>query len=55
MGLLGNLIGTAIDVAVLPVRLAVDVVTLPASADDPERGPFDNTAKGLKDIADDLL
>jgi len=55
MGLLGSLIGTVVNVAVLPVRLAVDVVTLPATADDPSRGPFDSTAQGLKNIADGLL
>lgn len=55
MGLLGSILGTAIDIAVLPVRLAVDVVNLPETADDPKRGPLDNTTKGLKDIVDDIL
>ena len=55
MGLLGSLIGTAFDLAVLPVRVAVDVATLPAPALDPKAGPFDATKKGLEDLKDDLL
>lgn len=46
----------AVGVVVAPVALVADVVSLPATADDLHRGPFDNTAaalnlvgKGLKD------
>lgn len=55
MGLLGNLICAAIDTATLPLRVAADIATLPESAMDPSKGPFDHTAKGLKDLKDDLL
>lgn len=48
---LGNLLTGAAEVAtgvvVAPVALAVDVVTLPASAEDPRKHPFDRTAKAL--------
>jgi hypothetical protein len=55
MGLLSSLIRTTVDVVVLPVRVVVDVLTLPASAEDPKRGPFDNTTEGLTHIKDDLI
>ena len=48
---LGNLITGATKVATAvvtaPVALVVDVVSLPASAADANRGPFDHTAKAL--------
>lgn len=50
-GILGNLVEGAAKVAVgavvAPVALAVDVVSLPATADDLKRGPFDQTSKAL--------
>lgn len=45
--LLSNLTKAAVSVALSPVALAVDIVTLPASAEDPKRGAFDRTAKLL--------
>lgn len=37
----------AVGVVVAPVALVADVITLPASAEDPHRGAFDNTAAAL--------
>lgn len=47
-GLLSGLTKAAVSVALTPVALVVDVVTLPASAEDYRKGPFDNTAALLK-------
>lgn len=44
---LTNLAKAAAAVAVAPVAVVVDVVTLPASANDWNKGPFDRTAKVL--------
>lgn len=45
--LLSNIAKATVAVAVAPVALAVDIVTLPASADDFNRGAFDRTEKML--------
>lgn len=45
--MLGNLTKAVVAVAVSPIDAVVDIVTLPASALDPEAGPFDRTAKRL--------
>ena len=37
----------AVGVVVAPVALVADIVTLPASAEDPRRGAFDKTAAAL--------
>jgi len=37
----------AVGVVVAPVALVADVVTLPVTAEDPRKGPFDNTAAAL--------
>lgn len=56
-GILGNLVEgaakVAVGVVVAPVALAVDVVTLPVSAEDPNpnHGPFDRTAGAIKLVA----
>jgi hypothetical protein len=50
--MLGNLAKAAVSVAVAPVALAVDIVTLPASAEDPHRGAFDRTAALLDNAGD---
>lgn len=42
-----NLIKASIAVAVAPIALLVDIATLPASAEDCRRGPFDRTGKTL--------
>lgn len=47
-GTLTNLTKAAVAVAVSPVALAVDIVTLPASAESVNRGAFDRTAKCFK-------
>ena len=47
MGILSNLTKAALNVAVSPVALVVDLATLPASACDLS-GPFDRTAGCLK-------
>lgn len=44
---LTNLAKAAAAVAITPVAVVADVVTLPASSMDPHRGPFDRTAKVL--------
>lgn len=51
---LTNLTKAAVAVAVTPVALVADIVTLPASAEDPRRGPFDNTAGTLGAALDNL-
>lgn len=53
-GLLEGLVKTALNVVVLPVAVAVDVVTLPASAMDPHKGAFDHTAKIVENIGDNM-
>jgi hypothetical protein len=45
----GKLLKAAVGVALSPVALAVDIVTLPASAENPRSGAFDRTAKMLSD------
>ncbi|MFA5897814.1 MAG: hypothetical protein WC829_01745 [Hyphomicrobium sp.] len=52
--MIGNLLKAAVAVAVTPVALVVDFVTLPASADDPSRGPFDRTAKMLEAVGENV-
>lgn len=52
MNLLSNLVKAAASVALAPVALVVDVVTLPASSFDPYRGPFDRTAAMLKNAGE---
>ena len=42
--ILSNLTKAAVSVAAAPIALVADVVTLPASAEDPHRGPFDRTS-----------
>jgi len=44
---LTNVTKAVVAVAVSPMALAVDIVTLPASADDFNKGPFDRTGKLL--------
>lgn len=46
--MLTNLTKAAVAVVVTPVAVIADVVTLPASADDFNAGPFDKTAACLK-------
>lgn len=46
--MLTNLTKATIAVAIVPVDLIIDVVTLPASGCDPQRGVFDHTAKRLQ-------
>jgi len=45
--MLTNLTKAAVAVAVAPVALVVDIVTLPDSASSYNKGPFDRTAKVL--------
>lgn len=47
MGILSNLTKAALNVAVSPVALVVDIATLPSSALE-IKGPFDRTANCLK-------
>lgn len=53
-GIIGNLTKAAVAVVLSPVAVVVDIVTLPASAEDPRRGPFDRTA-GLLDAAGEAV
>ena len=46
--MLTNLTKAAVSVALSPIALVVDVVTLPASSEHPTKGAFDNTAALLK-------
>jgi hypothetical protein len=43
--MLNSLAKAAVATVVLPVAAVVDVVTLPVTADDLNRGPFDNTTE----------
>lgn len=54
LGLLSGLTKAAVSVALTPVALVVDVVTLPATADDFRRGPFDSTSALLKSAGDQV-
>lgn len=54
LSIFSNLAKTAVAVAVAPVSLVADILTLPASAYDPYRGPFDRTAKTLRQASDAL-
>lgn len=53
-GMLGNLTKAAVAVALTPVAVVADVVTLPASAEDPRRGPFDKTGALLKAAGENI-
>ncbi len=53
-GMLTNLAKAAVGVVVAPVALVADVVTLPATAGDLHRGPFDNTDKVLSNTMKNL-
>jgi hypothetical protein len=44
---LTNVVKAGVAVAVSPIALAADIVTLPGSACDPNAGPFDRTGKML--------
>jgi hypothetical protein len=46
-GILGNLTKAAVSVALTPVAIVVDVVTLPASAERGEDHPFQRTGNLL--------
>ncbi len=52
--MIGNLFKAAVSVALTPVALAVDLVTLPASADDLRRSPFDRAGKLLNAAGDNI-
>lgn len=52
LGLLTNLTKAAVAVVATPVALVADVLTLPASSMDPYRGPFERTARTLKQAGD---
>ena len=44
----------AVGAVVAPVALAKDIVTLPASAEDFNKGPFDSTSKALGLMAEGI-
>lgn len=48
LNIVANLTKAAVAVALAPVAVVADVLTLPASSMDPHRGPFDRTAGVLK-------
>lgn len=51
-GMLLNLSKAVVSVAVAPVALVADIVTIPVSASEPNTGPFDRTAALLKNAGD---
>ena len=53
-GMLENLTKAAVAVALTPVALAVDIVTLPSSACDIHKGPFDKTGDLLKAAGENI-
>jgi len=46
--MLSNIAKAAVAMAVSPVALVADILTLPDSASDPHRGPFERTGAMLK-------
>lgn len=52
--MIGNLLKAAVGVAVTPVAVVVDILTLPASAEDPARGAFGRTEKVLKSVGENI-
>lgn len=52
MNFLSNMLKAAASVALAPVALVVDVLTLPASSFDPHRGPFERTGALLSNAGD---
>ena len=52
-GILGNLTKAVVAVALTPVAVAVDIVTLPASAERDEH-PFGRTAKLLNSVGENV-
>jgi len=53
-GLIGNLAKAAVAVALTPVALAVDIVTIPASAERGEDHPFQRTGNLLNSVGDSV-
>jgi hypothetical protein len=47
-----NLVKASVAAAAAPIALVADVVTLPASAEHPTRGPFDRTCQMLEAAGD---
>jgi hypothetical protein len=52
LNLLTNVAKAGVALVAAPVALVADIVTLPASADDPCRGPFERTGKTLNAAGD---
>ena len=52
---LTNLTKAAISIAVTPVAFAIDVVTLPISAEKGEEHPFQRTEKVLGNIGEKIM
>lgn len=52
--MLTNLLKAAVALAVTPVAVVADVLTLPASAEHPTRGAFDRTGQMLKAVGDNM-
>lgn len=52
--LLKGLTKAAVGVAVAPIAIAVDIVTLPSCAVDYEKGPFDRTGKVMDSIGENI-
>jgi hypothetical protein len=52
--MLGKLLKAAVAVTLSPVALVVDIVTLPASAEDYRKGPFDRTGALLKAAGENI-
>lgn len=53
-GIFEDLTKAAVATVVTPVALVADVLTLPASAMDPNRGAFDRTEAMLDAVGDNL-
>jgi hypothetical protein len=53
--MIANLLKAAVAVVLTPVAVVADVVTLPASAEDYRRWPFDKTAALLKAAGDNVM
>ncbi len=50
----GSLLKAAVGVVLTPIAVVVDIVTLPATADTPHRGAFDNTGHMLNSVGKNI-
>lgn len=52
--IINDLAKAAVGVVLTPVAIVADIVTLPSSAEDPQRGAFDHTEAVIDSVAKNL-